>query len=233
MKKFLISLFFMFFVIVLAQQSLAICESCTGGAHTSCEYDKDCKAQDATYHRYYCCCGFSVDKGYKHNFSYSSSKHQETCSECGYAKKHTATWKYYNGTYEICDYGQCTIKRKHSFDRSSATCTKDKKCKNCDYVAQEKLGHSYDPSSATCTEDKKCTRCGYVDEKALGHTGGTATCTEKPKCTRCGERYGSALGHTGGKATCIRERECTRCGGLYGSIDPDGHNFSLICEKEY
>ena len=114
----------------------------------------------------------------------------------------------------------------HVWNVSAATCTVQKWCKKCGYVAQKALGHSTvykETKAATCTTQGtyvyKCTRsgCGYSTGgyiPSLGHkAGAAATCTSPQKCTRCGVTLKDKLGHSAGAAaTCTTAQKCTRCG---------------------
>ena len=114
----------------------------------------------------------------------------------------------------------------HVWNISAATCTVQKWCKKCGYVAQKALGHSTvykETKAATCTTQGTyvytCTRsgCGYSTGgyiPSLGHkAGAAATCTSAQKCTRCNVVLNNALGHKGGAAaTCTTAQKCTRCG---------------------
>ena len=106
---------------------------------------------------------------------------------------------------EHCDEteNKDSVAWKHDFNLDAATCTEDKKCNSCQYVAQAKLGHDYFQNGAYVeafcikTVAAKCEEEGYKvykcetcqDEKtvtlpALGHhmvdNGGTpATCTKE------------------------------------------------------
>ena len=114
----------------------------------------------------------------------------------------------------------------HVWNVSAATCTVQKWCKKCGYVAQKALGHSTvykETKAATCTTQGTyvytCTRsgCGYSTGgyiPSLGHkAGAAATCTSPQKCTRCGVTLKDKLGHSyGAAATCTTAQKCTRCG---------------------
>ncbi len=114
----------------------------------------------------------------------------------------------------------------HVWNISAATCTVQKWCKKCGYVAQKALGHSTvykETKAATCTTQGTyvytCTRsgCGYSTGgyiPSLGHkAGAAATCTSPQKCTRCGVTLKDKLGHSyGAAATCTTAQKCTRCG---------------------
>jgi len=121
---------------------------------------------------------------------------------------------------------------KHTWDRSAATCTADKKCTVCGTVGETAKGHIWNVTAATCTTDKKCTVCGTVGVKAPGHTWNisAATCTTDKKCTKCGTVGQKALGHdykqtTTKEPTCgeqgIYVTKCTRCGA--GSQNGNGY----------
>ncbi len=96
----------------------------------------------------------------------------------------------------------------HSFNRSSASCTEDKVCSVCGYVAQSRTGHSMTwvtVSNPTCTSegyrDYKCSKCGVVTNSAsigrVSHSPNmsSASCTEDKRCTMCGCVLQSKTGH--------------------------------------
>ena len=76
-------------------------------------------------------------------------------------------------------------------------------------------------SKATCTKQKKCKDCGKVLSGSLGHSWRAATCTSAKRCSRCGKTVGKALGHkwsrwkNANKATVFKKatqaRICSRC----------------------
>ena len=162
-------------------------------------------------------CGYVAQKALGHDYRQVTTKeptcgtggtYESKCSRCGIGSP--------TGNGEIPATG------RHTYNIENATCTKDKKCTVCGYIA-EKAGHDWNRSEASCTEDKKCKRCGTVGEKATGHTFNVsaATCTTSKKCTKCGYVEKAALGHayrqvTTKEPTCgtggTYETKCSRCG---------------------
>lgn len=117
-----------------------------------------------------------------HNYvqKYNDTQHYLECSRCGDTKNFVNhEWSGVSDSQHSCACGKMS---SHTF--TAATCTKDKKCSECDWIIQNtKLGHSYSSKvtkAATCTatgvKTYTCTRCSnsYTEEiSALGHTPGT------------------------------------------------------------
>ena len=91
---------------------------------------------------------------------------------------------------------------KHTWNRTAASCTIDKKCTLCGKVDQKAKGHTYawrDTVKPGCTTSGKseryCTRsgCGYVVERkdlpAYGHNWGDWITEKSATCTTTGSRY--------------------------------------------
>ena len=89
----------------------------------------------------------------------------------------------------------------HSFNIENATCTLDKKCLICGYVAEVALGHDYGSGSLPCTPiddefhyTKECLRCGmkggyerHTDlDKWAFYESGDGTWYHYTGCSKCG-----------------------------------------------
>ena len=112
-------------------------------------------------------CKTTAQSATGHSYTWVTMK-QPTCTETGY--------RNYKCTKSGCTsvLNSATIdKIPHSWDRSAATCTADKKCKTCGTVGQKALGHAYTwvvMKQPTCTEtgyrNKTCSRCQNVRNSA-------------------------------------------------------------------
>lgn len=171
-----------------------------------------------------------------------------TCTSQGYTEKYCASCGASISKYNY------TAKKAHSYNVSSATCTTDKRCTSCGYVAQKALGHSMSwvvMKQPNCKEqgyqNYKCSRCGYCAASstlptvpAHVYNVSAATCTTAKKCTVCGTVAQPALGHsmawvTIKPATCTeqgyRNYKCTRSGCNHctnsSTIDKIPHTYNI------
>lgn len=157
---------------------------------------------------------------------------QGTCiTERQYKHKATVNVDGTTKTFECSGHTGTKNMSVHLYSISSPNPAAESVCKwypCCETVTDAE--HNWNISAATCSVDKKCSDCGYIAEKATGCYGDIVFAKTANVCQKYSGCGCTVSTHIFGSAACETPSTCTRTGCGYYTGTATGHSVKLTDE---